>query len=329
MVTDSQRAALRATWSDGGPASFEEELAFIERHQVQLLTLADAEYPAALREIHDPPPVLYVQGTLLPEDAAAVAIVGTRLATTHGLFVAERLGRELAAHGITIVSGLARGIDGAAHRGALTAGGRTIAVLGSGLLHVFPKEHEALARQIAERGAVISEFPLTMPPRKENFPRRNRILSGLSLGVIVVEAPAQSGALITAGLAAEQGREVFAVPGPAGSPQSYGTHQLLRDGARLVETAEEVLVELKAPLARCLKAIRCQTPSVSDTTPAPRLTAEEAPVYARLSTQPAGVDWLVTQTSVAPAQLLPLLLALELRGLIRQLPGQQFVRVAP
>ena len=322
------------------PVSLEEELALIERERVHLVTVVDADYPAALRTIHDPPPVLYVRGHLLPEDAAAVAIVGTRMATAHGLAVAERLGRELAAHGLTIVSGLARGIDSAAHRGALRAGGRTIAVLGSGLLRLFPPEHQALAAQIAEHGAVLSEFPLQMSPRRETFPQRNRVIAGLSLGTVVVEAPARSGALITASFALEQGREVFAVPGPAGAVGSQGPHQLLRDGARLAESAEDVLAELRGPLAACVAQMtRDQpTPVAAAAVPlavavppagTPRLTAEEAPVYARLSTQPAAVEWLVAQTGAPPGRLLRVLLALELRGLIRQMPGQQFVRVAP
>lgn len=285
------------------------------------LTVEDADYPAPLRTIPDPPPVLHVWGSLIPEDTAAVAIVGSRLATTHGVFTAGKLARDLAAHGLTIVSGLAVGIDAAAHRGALAAGGRTIAVLGGGLERIFPREHEPLARAIAEHGAVLSEFPMTAPALRGHFPQRNRLISGLSLGVIVVEAAIHSGALITARLAAEQGREVFAVPGPAGSPTSHGTHGLLRDGARLVESAEDVLAELKGPLTASVKVIR-------EAQPAPRVTAEEAPIYAHLSTQPVAVDALTAETRIPAAQLLPLLLNLELKGLIRQVPGQQFVRVA-
>lgn len=296
---------------------------------IQRLTPADAGYPEPLRTIPDPPSELYVQGAWLLEDAAAVAIVGTRQATEHGVAVAERLGRELAARGVTVVSGLAFGIDAAGHRGALAAGGRTIAVLGSGLLRLFPSEHADLAGQIAAHGAVLSELPVQTPAAPWHFPRRNRLIAGLSLGVVVVEAPARSGALITARLAAEQGREVFAVPGPAGAATSRGAHDLLRDGACLVETADDILAALQGPLARCLKAIRCQAPSVPGTMPAPRLTPEETPVYARLSSQPVGVDGLTAQTGVAPAPLLRVLLGLELKGLVRQVPGQQFVRAAP
>lgn len=287
---------------------------------IQCLTPADAGYPEPLRTIPDPPSELYVQGAWLPEDTAAVAIVGTRRATEHGLAVAERLGRELAARGVTVVSGLAFGIDAAGHRGALAAGGRTIAVLGSGLSRLFPSEHADLAGQIAAHGAVLSELPVQTPAAPWHFPRRNRLIAGLSLGVVVVEAPARSGALITARLAAEQGREVFAVPGPAGAATSRGTHGLLRDGACLVETAEDILAALQLPLAGCVARFQ---------PPAPRLTLEETPVYARLSSQPVGVDGLTAQTGVAPAPLLRVLLGLELKGLVRQVPGQQFVRVAP
>ena len=361
MITDTQRAMLNLVWRGVGPArvktlleecgtpaaawaagpsvwwregrrqprqappvSMDQELALIERHRVRLLTLDASDYPEVLRTLPDPPSVLYVRGTLLPEDAAAVALVGSRLASPHGVTTAERLGRELGARGLTVVSGLARGIDAAGHRGALIAGGRTIAVLGSGLARMFPAEHEDLAGRIAAQGAVISEFPMTMEPFKENFPRRNRIISGLSLGVVVVEAAAHSGALITAGFALEQGREVFAVPGPAGATTSRGTHQLLRDGAHLAESADDVLEVLRPALATCVAGFSA---SQAVTTPAPRLTPAEAPVYARLSTDPVGVDWLAAHTGAPMAQLLPVLLGLELKGLVRQVPGQQFVRV--
>lgn len=363
MITASQRAMVALVWAGIGPArmkvlleehgtpeavlaagprawgvrhrpdwappplSLEEELALLERERVRLITLADADYPASLHTLPDPPPLLYLRGAWLPEDAAAVAIVGARLATPHGVLTAERLGRELAAHGITVVSGLALGIDGAAHRGALAAGGRTIAVLGHGLMHLFPSEHAALAAQIAAHGALLSEFPMTMPAHKDHFPRRNRIISGLSMGVVVVEAAAHSGALITARFALEQGREVFAVPGPAGSAMSRGTHQLLRDGAHLAESAEDVLLELHAPLAACLPPSPMGARAAVSAPP--RLTVEEAQVYACLTHEPSDVDGLTAQTGVAPAHLLPVLLQLELKGLVRQVAGQQFVRVAP
>ncbi len=344
MVMDARSARVTAWWrrtmraaSPETPWTLEEELALARRHGVQLVTLDDPDYPAPLKTIPQPPPVLYIWGRWLPEDAAAVAVVGSRACSLHGQMTAERLAHDLAAHGLTIVSGLARGIDAAAHRGALKAGGRTIAVLGSGLLRMFPTEHEALARQIAESGAVVSEFPLRAEPLAWHFPQRNRVIAGLALGAIVVEAATRSGALITATHTLEQGKEVFAVPGAAGSPMNRGAHALLRDGARLVESAEDVLQDLQSALAQCVRTLggdRARPSTGSDgaaeaAPTGPRLTADERQVYARLSARPVGVDQLTAQTSVAAAQLLPLLLGLELKGLVRQVPGQQFVRVAP
>ena len=226
-------------------ARFERELALAERCGVAILTLADAAYPARLRTIPDPPLALYVRGALAAADEAAVAVVGARRASLYGLQCADRLSQDLALRGLTVVSGLAVGIDGAAHRGALRAGGRTLAVLGSGLARVYPPAHERLAEEVAGRGAVLSEYPLEAEPFPGHFPQRNRIISGLSLGVVVVEASARSGALITADCALEQGREVFAVPGPMTSVTSEGTHRLLKQGARLVTSVEDILEELR------------------------------------------------------------------------------------
>ena len=226
----------------------------MQDREIQTVTLNGAGYPRLLAEIHAPPPVLYMKGTLLPEDEAAVAIVGTRGATPYGLEVAGVLAGELARSGITVVSGLAEGIDAAAHEGALKAGGRTIAVVGHGLDRVYPPQHATLAARVAESGCILSEFSAGMPPLKENFPRRNRIISGLSLGTVVVEAPVKSGALITARFAMEQGREVFAVPGPAFSRQSHGAHALLQDGAKLVCRVEDILEELAPHLKQIVRA---------------------------------------------------------------------------
>ena len=221
-----------------------EEVALAQRAGVRIVTLEDADYPTLLREIPDPPLVLYVRGTLPDPAAPAVAIVGSRHASRYGVEIAERLAYDLALRGLTVISGLARGIDGAAHRGALKAQGRTLAVLGNGLSRIYPPEHEPLAKQIVEQGAVISEYPMQMAPLAQNFPRRNRLISGLSLGVVIVEAAQRSGALITADMALEQGREVFAVPGPITRRTSQGTHHLLKQGARLVTSAEDILEEL-------------------------------------------------------------------------------------
>ena len=223
----------------------EQELTLVRRAGVTLVTLEDAEYPKRLREIYDPPPVLYVRGAVSSLNDVAVAVVGSRRASRDGVKTAERLSYDLAACGITVISGLARGIDGAAHRGALKAQGRTLAVLGCGLARVYPPEHARLAGEIAERGAVISEYPMRTAPLAQNFPRRNRLISGLSLGVVIVEAAQKSGALITADCALEQGREVFAVPGPITRVTSEGTHALLKQGARLVTSVEDILEELR------------------------------------------------------------------------------------
>jgi len=208
------------------------------------IEISDVRYPVLLRNIADPPPVLYVDGQLEPADVQAVAIVGSRHATLYGIRIARTLAEELSRLGFTIVSGMARGIDRVAHEGALAAGGRTLAVLGCGLDVAYPPDHTQLRAQVAEAGALLTEFPLGSPPLAAHFPRRNRILSGLSLGVVVVEAAEGSGSLITAKLAAEQGREVFAVPGPIDAPTSRGTHGLLKQGAKLTETVDDILDEL-------------------------------------------------------------------------------------
>ncbi len=221
-----------------------DELARLQRLGIRVIDLYHADYPARLRTISDAPAVLFVKGTLLPADQQAMAIVGSRRASPYGRHVAAELAAGLAGRGFTVVSGMALGADAAAHEGCLRAGGRTIAVLGSGLDIVYPPEHVALYERIAAAGAVISEYPPGTPPARTNFPVRNRLISGLALGVVVVEAPEKSGALITATHALEQGREVFAVPGSVNSSQNRGAHQLLRDGARLVESVEDILEEL-------------------------------------------------------------------------------------
>lgn len=219
-------------------------LRFCRESGVEIVALRDVRYPARLREIDNPPRLLYVRGAFAPEDRTAIAVVGTRGATRYGLETAERLGRELAEAGFTVVSGLALGIDGAAHRGALAAGGRTLAALGGGVAKIYPREHEDLAVRVSESGAVMSEYHPLAAPLAGNFPARNRIVAGLSLGVLVVESPLRSGSLITARLAAEQNREVFAVPGPVDRETSRGCHRLLREGAALVESVEDVLAAL-------------------------------------------------------------------------------------
>lgn len=304
------RAALRrfARWAEA-----EAQVARLIRAGGRLVTWDDACYPELLRQIHDPPLFVYMLGELTPADATAVAVVGSRDATAYGRQLTAIVSEGLAGRGITVVSGLARGIDAAAHEAALRAGGRTIAVLGSGIDVVYPSEHHRLLMRIARAGAVVSEYAMGAKPDAENFPARNRIISGLALATVVVEASERSGSLITAHCALEQGREVFAVPGPVG-PRTRGTHQLLRQGAALAESADDVLREI-APRLRA-------APSAE---PVP-LTDAETAVLAQLDTAPRSVDDVIARTGLSAGAVLETLLVLELRGVVRQLPGQSFAR---
>lgn len=293
------------------------ELEVCRRNQVAIVPLNSGDYPASLREIVDPPGVLFVRGAIQPVDALAVAMVGSRHATRYGLAQAERLAGSLARAGLTVISGLARGIDGAAHRGALAAGGRTIAVLGSGVLNIYPPEHRALAEEIIARGAVVSEAPARAAPLSGAFPQRNRLISGLALGVVVVEAAVQSGALITARHAMEQGREVFAVPGPIDSRMSRGCHRLIRDGAKLVETADDVLEEL-GPLVSAAP--------LSDGTlvhhPAElTLNEHERLVLDAVDGKATLIDQIVADSGLPTPRVLSILSVLEMRRLVRRLSG--------
>ncbi len=298
------------------------ELALAAEHGIDVLTEADDAYPRTLRQIHDPPGVLFRRGTYLPQDELAIAIVGTRHATRYGLAQAERLGAGLARVGFTIVSGLARGIDAASHRGALEAGGRTIAVLGSGLLNIYPPEHEGLARDVAASGCLLSEAPPRMAPLSGAFPQRNRIISGLSVGTIVVEAANRSGALITARHAYEQGREVFAVPGPIDSRLSHGCHALIKDGAKLVESIDDVLAEL-GPLA---ETIAREDGSVV-TQPAELLLNEiEQQVLQAIDGQPISLDAVAAACKLPIHRVLSTVSVLEMRRLVRRVSGTQVMR---
>lgn len=301
----------------------------MQDREIQTLTLNSAGYPRLLGEIHGPPELLYVKGTLLEEDEAAVAIVGTRGATPYGLAIAGQLAEELAACGVTVVSGLAEGIDAAAHEGALKAGGRTIAVVGHGLARIYPSQHQKLSERIAESGCIVSEFPMEEKPNPWNFPKRNRIIAGLSLGTVVVEAPFKSGALITARFAMEQGREVFAVPGPVSSRQSEGTHALLKDGAKLVGRVEDILEELAPHLKDCLKRYQVpKGPSVPGTDVCfSDLSGEESQVFQAVPVGSGmGLEGIARATALQPARLLSVLTGLELKGLVRQAPGRGFSR---
>lgn len=323
----------------------------MEAAAASLVTLDDTLYPWRLGEIYDPPLALFVRGALLPEDEFAVAIVGTRRPTPYGIRMAEKLGRELAARGITVVSGLASGIDSAAHRGALEAGGRTIAVLGNGVDVVYPRENRDLTDRIIAQGAVVSQFPMGWDPNKGHFPRRNRVISGMTLGTVVVQAPRDSGALITAHAAAEQGREVFAVPGEATLQASQGPHALIREGAKLVESADDILVELnlpaqpRQPVAAAVPAsvpststaeaveLAMPTLTVASTKPAPRAAAPQAPVseterevLSVLTANGSFVDEIAAACRVSIAEALSTLTFLELKGLVRQFSGKRFAR---
>ncbi len=295
------------------------ELARVHQAGCRIVPFSNEAYPPLLREIHDPPPFLYVWGRL---DACAysIALVGSRRATRYGISMAERLGSDLADLGLTVVSGMARGIDTAAHKGAITAGGQTIAVLGSGLSVIYPPENRSLAERIRECGAVVSEFPMREGPNAYNFPRRNRIISGMSLGTVVVEAAAKSGSLITARLAGEQGREVFAVPGNITSRTSQGTHNLLKQGAKLVAAAEDVIEEFPYLFLKSGEN-RGKEQSVDRVG---ELTSDESRVYEMLEPYPVHIDELHRQLGMGISQLSAVLVNLELKGLAARSPGMYF-----
>ena len=298
-------------------------MALAAQKGVRIVTMTDPDYPALLLQIPDPPPFLYVRGKL-ESQCKAVAVVGSRIATRYGLSMAARLSAELAACGVTVVSGMARGIDTAAHEGALQSGGRTVAVLGSGLEEVYPAENRRLFQSIVRNGAVLSEFPMLTKPEPHNFPIRNRIISGMSYGTVIVEASKKSGSLITARLAAEQNREVFAVPGSVQSFKSIGTHTLIKQGAKLVENAQDVLEEIAGPLFEGTRPTD-HYPSIKKEPPA--LTTEEAIVCGALEPYPVHIDDLGRKLSMAPGKLASILLQLELNGIVEQSPGNFFARV--
>jgi DNA processing protein len=309
--------------SQAGAIDVAGEIELCRQQGIELLFEGRPAFPRLLTEIPDPPAVLFMRGDLRPQDALSIAIVGSRHATHYGLAQAERLAGSLSRAGLTIISGLARGIDGAAHRGALAAGGRTIAVLGSGLLNVYPPEHADLAVEVARNGALLSESPPRAQPLAGVFPQRNRLISALSLGVIVVEAAERSGALITARHAMEQGRDVFAVPGRVDSRMSRGPHRLIRDGAKLVETADDVLEEL-GPLV----AATTRDNGQAIHHPAELLLNEpEQQVLAAVKSDPTTIDQVITASGLPAPQVLSTLSVLEMRHLIRRVSGSQVLRL--
>ena len=282
------------------------------------IPLSDAAYPPALFAIVDPPPVLWLRGQVTALDAPAVAIVGSRAATPYGLAVGERLAADLAARGVAVVSGLARGVDSAAHRGALAAAGCTVAVLGSGADVIYPREHGSLAREIQQRGAILSELVPGTPPQKHLFPQRNRVISGLSRAVVVIEAGEKSGSLITARCALEQGREVLAVPGNVLTGRNRGAHGLLRDGAKIVESADDILEELGT-------GVGSRPPQEE---PGTRLPTTFDPILACFTAgEPSDLDAIAERTGLSTARLLPRLFELELQGRVRRAGGGRFVRL--
>ncbi|MBP6471892.1 MAG: DNA-processing protein DprA [Chloroflexi bacterium] len=291
-------------------------LELVERGGIHLLTWDDPAYPSYLREIPTPPPVLYLKGDIREVDRFAVAVVGTRRLTSYGRQVTRDLVTGLVKNGVTIVSGLARGIDAIAHKTALELDGRTLAVLGSGLDCVYPTENRALAQQIvAGKGAVISEYGLGVQPEAKNFPPRNRIISGLSLGVVVVEAGEQSGALITTKFAVEQDREVFAVPGNVTSPASLGPNRLIQQGAKLVTSVEDILEELNLQMVAEHTAVQLALPE----------TTEEVALYAQLTAQPVHVDDLSRSTGLPSHVVSSTLTLMELKGMVQQVGGMNYV----
>ena len=297
------------------------QLNLANKNEATFVSFWDAAYPESLKTTFDPPVLLHLKGKLLPEDTISLAVVGTRNPSNYGAQVTEQMTRELVRAGFVIVSGLARGVDTIAHRTALRAGGRTVAVLGSGLDFIYPAENRRLAAEIENSGALVTEFPFGTKPDAPNFPKRNRIISGLTLGTLVVEAGPKSGALITAAFALEQGREVFAVPGPITSVRSTGTNRLIQDGARLVQTVDDILQELE-PRLRSLRKLELGHPA----RPELRLSGDEKRLFEALTTEPQHIDLLSQKLGMSSSEALSILLTLELKDLIKQLPGAYFVR---
>lgn len=302
--------------------NIDRELTLAQEHGVNIIPYTYQNYPQNLRAIYDPPLVLYIKGEINPRDVLSIAIVGARRCSYYGQSQSKRLARLLGQSGFTIVSGLARGIDTAAHHGALEVGARTIAVMGCGLGRVYPGENRELAERISCQGAVVSELPMLTPPNEKNFPPRNRLISGLSLGVVVVEAGQRSGALITAHWALEQGKEVFAVPGQVDNPYSRGTHRLLKEGAKLVEDVSDIIEEL-GPLAETLNI--GEEEGVQD----PRsltLNSQEKKIFSLLSSRPKTIDEITEESQLPAPNVASTLMILEIRKLVKQLSGKRFVK---
>ena len=326
-LSPSLAQALKLPPSDNVQQHIERELDAIEKGRFSILTQNDPHYPSRLKTIADPPPLLYFTGQIQGCDQQALAIVGARKGSHAGRVFTRTLSGDLAALGFTIVSGLARGIDTEAHEGALTANGRTVAVLGCGIDRTYPSEHRTLRKRIEHKGAVLSEFPMGTTPKPFHFPQRNRVISGLSLGVIVTEATLKSGSLITARMALEQNREVFAVPGPVNRPQSQGPHRLIRQGAKLIEGPRDIVEEILHMLEPSFREHLETQHSDGKDQPSPiTLGPEEQHIFDRISLEPVSLDELITQGSYSSSEVMSILLSLEIKGLIKQIPGLQYVR---
>ena len=301
----------------------ERELEIVERRGCKIITIRDESYPTNLKAIYDPPQLLYVKGDLLPGDSLAVSIVGTRSATDYGRAMAEQISNQLAARGVTVISGMAYGIDTAAHTGALNGGGRTIAVMGNGLDVIYPARNLKLLEKIVDSGAAVSEFPMGMKPLRNNFPRRNRVVSGMSLGTLVVEAPKRSGALITAGYALNQNREVFAVPGRIDWEMSGGAHDLIKQGAKLVESVEDILDELPE---RAIEPFTKEDIEIAEEKMELQLSDDEKTIWKAVSSSPIHIDDISRQSGLPSYKVSASLVMLELKGLVQQSAGKMFTK---
>jgi DNA processing protein len=307
-------ASIRSITATRSKLSLDDEMAKLQKHGVDVFTCHDEGYPARLKEIYDYPPVIYVKGRIIPEDEWCISVVGTRRATVYGRQVTEEIVTDLARNNITIVSGLARGIDSIAHKSTLEAGGRTIAIFACGLDTIYPPENADLVKRIVENGAVVSEYPLGIRPRPDNFPRRNRIMSGLSLGVLVVEAGESSGAIITANMALEQNREVFAIPGSILSPVSRGTNHLIQEGAKLVTDYRDILEELNLTAVAQQIEMKGVLPE----------TDTEAALLKQLGAEPVHIDEVCRLSGLPVATVSSTLAMMELKGLVKQVGAMNY-----
>ena len=324
----SENLARKILAAAGGKAvSVEKELKSCDVHGIRILTLEDSQYPSLLRTLVNPPPLLYCKGRIEILTEPSLAVVGTRKPTPYGEKVAAQFSRELSDLNLVLVSGMARGIDTVVHRATLEARGKTIAVLGSGLLKIYPPENRGLAGSIAGSGLLVSEFPLESSPEPGHFPQRNRIIAGISLGTVVIEADEHSGALITARLAAEQGKDVFAVPGPITSKMSLGPHRLIKEGAKLAQTVDDILEEIALLKDSLFDRSKKRPPAGSSQNDAGgSRTLEEKKILELIGMEPLPIDALLSQSKLSPGEFSKTLLSLELKGTVRSLPGKRYVR---